>query len=1016
VTPAGRRWVEARSIPFPDDGGVTCNGLLVDVTERHEARSEAARLNAILESTPDIVAITDTDGLIRYLNAGGHRLLRIPETQDVDGRRFLDFVETADGARLRHEAIAQAARAGSWEGEVTLVATDGTRIPASQTVLCHRDRRGRIARFSTIVRDLSERIAAERRIAASEARFRTLYDETPVMLHSVDREFRIAGVNAHWLEVTGYTRDEVVGRPLDAFYADATREWILETARPEFVRTGRLRETPCRVVRRDGSVLDTIMSVNAVYDGAGNYAGALTAMTDVTAQRRAEAEYRDIFDNATEGIYRSSADGRLLRANPALVRMHGFDTEAELLESITDIATEWYVDPKARDAMLGILARDDRVENFESEMYRRATGERVWISENVRAVRDADDRIDYYEGTVRNITAQYGARQLAARRGEVLEMIARNHPLTEILYEIVGMVEQHERRLTGAIFRLQDGHLYAEAAPGLSNACIRAVDGHAPSEVGSAIGTAVHGERHASDTELRAAHGRPSAFVSAVAASGYGAVVAVPIRDQGGAALGVLSAFMQHASGTDGDIVPLLHETGQIASIAIEQYRLSQELVRQARYDPLTELPNRALLADRLALAISEARRGRYPVAVILLDLDEFKLVNDTLGHSAGDELLQKVAERLRHCLREGDTVARLGGDEFVLVVPLRGSIDPTDIAERVLASLQGSIPVANRELTAHPSIGISVYPQDGGTPEVLLQAADTAMYAAKHAGKNRYRYFADDMNQRMTERLRIEAELRNALDSDELVLHYQPRIALADGHVAGAEALLRWHHPERGVLSPDSFLPIAERGPLIGEIDRLVLREAAGRAARWQRAGHGLILSANLSTRELHAGNFGAEVARILADSGVEPAGLELEITESMLMLDFERATRQLRDLKERAPGLRIAIDDFGSGYSSLNYLRHLPIDTLKIDRSFVADLCTPDSAATARAIAKTITELGHNLGLRVVAEGVEQQAQADVLRAFGCHEAQGFLFDAALSADAFERRIAGDAPHHDH
>jgi len=239
-------------------------------------------------------------------------------------------------------------------------------------------------------------------------------------------------------------------------------------------------------------------------------------------------------------------------------------------------------------------------------------------------------------------------------------------------------------------------------------------------------------------------------------------------------------------------------------------------------------------------------------------------------------------------------------------------------------------------------------------------------------------------------------------------VLHFQPRIALADERIVGAEALLRWMHPERGLVAPGEFLPVAERGPLIGEIDRLVLRLAARQVATWQRSGHALVLSANLSTRELHAEDFGAEVARIIEAEGADPGGLELEITESMLMHDFDRATSQLLDLKERAPGLRVAIDDFGSGYSSLNYLRHLPIDTLKIDRSFVIDLLeAPGTTAHSGAIAKTITELGRNLGLTVVAEGVEHADQAAALRAFGCDEAQGFWYAPALPLQHFERRL---------
>ncbi|MDZ7748310.1 MAG: EAL domain-containing protein [Halofilum sp. (in: g-proteobacteria)] len=1004
--PAGRRWIDARSQPHRlADGTVVWNGLMIDITERKEAEARAERLNAILESTPDCVAIIDTDGRIGYLNAGGCRLLGIEPATGAAGQAFVDYMTAADARRLHEEALPRARRQGSWSGEVSVVATDGSETPASQTVLAHADAHGRITHYSTTMRDLSARVRAERELAASEARFRSLYEETPVMLHTLDPEFRLVGVNAHWLETLGYRREEVIGRPLAELYAPDVRDWMTGSARREYLRTGYLRETPSRILRADGSVLDVLLSVNATYDADGAYLGALAAMTDVSGQREAEAGYRDIFEHASEGIYRSSPEGRVLRANPALARLHGCRCEEELLAAVGDIATDWYVESGTRARLLERVEREGHVENFEAEIQCLGSNERIWTSENVRAVRDDHGRVRYYEGTVRDITAQYRARRLAARRGEILEMVARDTPLTRTLYEIVGTVEEVYSRITAAVLRLQEGRLCVAAAPGLSNACIQAIDGLAPEEVGGSLCRAVREGRAGIDPGPAEAS---PALVAAARAAGYGALTAVPVHDQRGTVLGAVAAFAQFAPGEDDETVDLLNEMAQIASIAMEQFRLSQELVHRAQYDPLTDLPNRALLADRLEQALRDAKRGGYSVAVLLIDLDEFKLVNDTLGHSAGDALLQQVGARLRGCLRAGDTVARLGGDEFVLVIPLRADTEANDIAERVLAALQGGMLVAGHEVTARPSIGIAVYAGDGRTPEALLQAADTAMYAAKGAGKNRYRYFTEHMNEYMSERLRIEAQLRAALEHDELVLHYQPRVRLDDGRIVGAEALLRWHHAERGLLLPGQFLGHVERSPLIGDIDRWVLRAAARQAATWQRAGHGLVVSANLSTRELHADGFAADAAAILAAAGVDPAGLELEITESMLMHDFERASRQLRELRDRAPGLRIAIDDFGSGYSSLNYLRHLPIDTLKIDRSFVADLVGPD-AATAGAIARTIAELGRNLGLTVVAEGVERAEQAERLPRYGCHQAQGFWYAAALPVAELDQRLAG-------
>jgi len=749
-------------------------------------------------------------------------------------------------------------------------------------------------------------------------------------------------------------------------------------------------------------------NARTVYDDNGEIAYFEGTVLDITERRRLEAEYRDIFDNVGEGMYRSTPGGELVRANRALARLQGFDTPEQLIEAVGDLNANWYLDPEARRELKRRLEEHGYVDGFEAEVRRLNRNERIWTSETVRVTRDIDGSVLYYEGSVRDITAEHKSRELARHRNAVLEMIARDAPVNQVLLEIVGIAEAQQEHLTAAVFRLQDGHLFSMAAPALSTACLDAIHGSTPSEVGGAIQAVLYGEGEVVEAGIHDAQLTPTEFVKAMRNSGYQRALAIPVRDQQGVVLGVLAAFTGREGAFDDASMGLLREMAQITSIAIEQHRLSEALRRQAHYDPLTELPNRVLLSDRLEQAIQDAERGGYPVGVLLLDLDEFKLVNDSLGHGAGDQLLQEVAARLRDCTRAGDTVARLGGDEFVLVVPLkRGSNDCNDVAERLLHALQGHMHVSGRAVNARPSIGISIYPGDGETPEALLQAADTAMYAAKNAGKNRYHYFAKSMNRRVSERLRVESELQDAIRSKRLVLYYQPRLMLESGAVCGAEALLRWHHPRRGLLRAGEFIEIAERSPLMSEIDQLVLRQAADRLAAWQSRNLDLVLSVNVSARELHTEGFAAQVARILEAVGVDAGGLELEITESMLMRDYERTRRQLIDLKERAPGLRIAIDDFGSGYSSLNYLRQLPIDTLKIDGSFVADLDCAEEA-TAGAIVKTIIEFGHNLGLTVVAESVEHEPQAQWLARHGCDQAQGLLYDKALSGDALEEKLS--------
>ncbi len=991
-----------------DDEGRITNSLAVmtDVTEQRRAEAEYRDIfnhasEGIYRTSPEGLLLRANPALVR-MHGFETEVELIESINDIRTEWYVNpDARDRITARLQREG-----RVEGFEVEIYRRAT-GERFWVSENARVVHDDNGAIAYYEGTIFDITKRVRKEQELARSEARFRTLYHGTPVMLHSADADGTIVDVNEYWLKQLGYTREEVIGYRITDFLTNASRRRAEQNYMPILLEEGSVEELEYRLRRNDGEIREVLLSSSVVRDEHGEVEGLLSVLTDITERRRIEAEYRDLFENSNEGMYRSTPDGKLLRANPALARMQGFNTPEELLAAVNDLDSDWYVHPEARLEMQRLLHQNGYVDGFEAEIRALNTDDRIWTSETVHITRDAHGNVLYYEGSVRDITAEHKARELARLRNTVLEMIARDDPVTGILYEIVGIAEQQRERLTAAIFRLQDGRLYSAAAPALANACIEAVDGATPSEVGGAIQAALRSDREAMDTVPTSTTDDSTPFATAASAAGYGAVMAAPIRDQEGTVLGVLTAFCQRTAVLNRATTELLHEMAQISSIAIEQHRLSEALLRQAQYDALTELPNRALLSDRLERAIRDADRGDHAVGVLLLDLDEFKLINDSLGHSAGDQLLQEVASRLRDCMRGGDTVARLGGDEFVLIVPLQQDNDYcTDIAERVLGALQRQVRIAEREVTARPSIGISMYPQDGRTPEALLQAADTAMYAAKHAGKNQYRFFAESMNRQVSERLQIESELQDALYHDQLELHYQPRVRLDSGAIIGAEGLLRWRHPRRGLLLPKEFIGVAERGPLISEIDRLVLSHAARRLATWQSEGRDLLLSVNLSARELHSDGFAADVARILEYFGVNPSGLELEITESMLMQDFGRASRQLLDLKERAPGLRIAIDDFGSGYSSLNYLRHLPVDTLKIDRSFVVELEESDDD-TAAAIAKTIVGLAHNLRMTVVAEGVEHVQQLRLLRGFGCEQAQGFLFDRALPCHEFEERL---------
>ncbi len=448
-----------------------------------------------------------------------------------------------------------------------------------------------------------------------------------------------------------------------------------------------------------------------------------------------------------------------------------------------------------------------------------------------------------------------------------------------------------------------------------------------------------------------------------------------------------------------------------VVTTALRTYHLLSSMAAQqahmaylATHDDLTGLPNRALLQDRIHQTLLQLRRSGGLMALLFIDLDGFKFINDSYGHSLGDVLLQSVSERLRIGVREGDTVARLGGDEFVVMLrDIAGPADALKAAHEVLKSLLAPFEVQGRTLQLTASIGVSVHPQDGDSAELLLKHADVALYGAKQGGRNRVQIYRTELTANVKERVVLEGALRNALELGQFELHYQPRVEMCGGTISGVEALLRWHHPQLGTVSPARFIPLAEEVGLIVPIGEWVLQTACDQLKAWQAAGlKGLTMAVNISARQFHDQDIAALVRRTLAQAGLRPEELELEMTESAMISHSDQVIARLREL--RAMGVSLSMDDFGTGYSSLSYLSRLPINILKIDRSFTSQLGRSSEAAS---ITRAIIGLAHYLNMRTICEGVETGAQYAFLSDQGCDAIQGHYFSPALPPDDLLQRV---------
>jgi diguanylate cyclase (GGDEF)-like protein/PAS domain S-box-containing protein len=712
-----------------------------------------------------------------------------------------------------------------------------------------------------------------------------------------------------------------------------------------------------------------------------------------------------LIDRVPDYLFVKDSESRFVIANKAIATDYGRAEPGDLF-GLTDFELN---PPETARQFFDIeqnIIRTGRPMIDMEEVIVDPAGVRKWLSTTKVPLRSDQNEVVGLVGIGRNITGRKQADVLRDGQAQILEMIATNTRLEDVLDHLMRLIESQLTGICGSILLLDnDGlHLRHGAAPSLPVAYTRAIDGvRIGPDVGS-CGAAAH-RREAvvvADVmtdplwrdyrELAAAHDLRSCW-------------STPILSHQGAVLGTFAMYSRQVREPGAAEMRLIEVATRFAGIAIERKQAEDRIQFMANHDALTGLPNRTLLKDRLTQAMLHAQRYDCWVTVVFIDLDNFKFVNDSLGHNAGDELLKIVAGRMVDRVRTIDTVVRLGGDEFVILLfDQPKNVDMiTATLQKIRAAIAEPIRIAGRDFQIASSIGLANYPNDGAEADMLLANADAAMYRAKEIGRDNFQFYTPELNIRVHEKFLLQEELRNAIARSEFALLYQPQVDLRTGRIFAVEALIRWRHPTLGMLSPIKFIPIAEETGLIVPIGDWVLREACRQNKAWQEAGlPPMTICVNVSARQFMERNWVGRVADALSESSLEARYLELELTESLIMQDAEQAVETMKELQ--ILGVQLSIDDFGTGYSSLSALKRFPVGRLKIDKSFIDDL--PDDE-NDRAVASAVISLGQKLNLRVIAEGVETEAQAAFLRENNCDEMQGYFFSKPLPAAGIEELI---------